>query len=66
MTTSQLNQLKLTTQEVSAALKVRPQTILKGLCQNGHYQGLRPVKMPNRYLLWDAAAVQKLINGEGV
>lgn len=54
---------KLSTEELAVACKAKPQTILKNYCLHGHYQGLRPVKLPNRRLLWDAAEVQKLLNG---
>lgn len=52
------------TEEAAAALKVRPQTLRAALCRDGHYFGLRPVKCRNRFLLWDAAAVEALTSGE--
>ena len=51
------------TEEAAAALKVRPQTLRAALCRDGHYFGLRPVKCRNRFLLWDAAAVEALAAG---
>ena len=54
----------LSTEELASALKVRPQTIRAGLCRDGHYMGLRPSKLPNRFLLWPASAVDALLNGE--
>lgn len=56
---------KLSTDEFAAALRLRPQTIRAGLCNNGHVMGLRPVKLPNGRLLWDAAEVEALTSGEG-
>lgn len=53
------------TEEAAAALKVRPQTLRAALCRDGHYFGLRPVKCRNRFLLWDAAAVERLLAGAG-
>jgi hypothetical protein len=53
---------KLTTEEVAGKLRNVPQTIRAGLCRNGHYMGLRPVKLPNGKLLWDAAEVERLLN----
>lgn len=55
---------KITTEEFATALRNRPQSIRAGLCRNGHYLGLRPVKLPNGKLLWDAAAVERLLSGE--
>ena len=54
------------TEEAAAALRVKPQTLRAALCRNGHYFGLRPVKCRNRFLLWDAAAVEALAAGEAL
>ncbi len=55
----------LSTEELAAALKVRPQTVRAGLCRAGHYLGLKPAaRLPNGRLLWDAAAVDALLSGE--
>jgi hypothetical protein len=55
---------RLSTEEVAAALKVRPQTVRAGLCRAGHYLGLRPARLPNGRLIWDASAVDALLSGE--
>jgi hypothetical protein len=55
---------KITTQEMAGQLRIVPQTARAGLCRNGHYLGMRPVKLPNGKLLWDAAAVERLTTGE--
>lgn len=55
---------RLTTEELAAILRVKPQTIRAGLCNAGHYAGLRPaVKLPSRRLLWDAEQVAAVVNG---
>ena len=54
---------KITTEEMAEQLRLRPQSIRAGLCRKGEYLGLRPVKLPNGKLLWDAAAVNRLISG---
>lgn len=54
---------QLSTEELAAKLRNRPQTIRAGLCRNGHYLGLRPVKLPNGRLLWNAADVAALLEG---
>ena len=55
---------KITTEEMAAQLRIVPQTARAGFCRKGHYLGLRPVKLPNGKLLWDAAAVERLTIGE--
>lgn len=51
------------TEQAAAALHVRPQTLRAALSRDGHYCGLRPIKLPNRFLAWDAAAIDALLNG---
>ncbi len=55
---------KISTEEVAARLLVQPQTVRRSLCVNGEYLGLRPIKLANRRLLWDSAAVDALAAGE--
>lgn len=57
------NPRKLDTLEAAERLRIKPQTIRRSLCMSGHYLGLRPTKLPNGRLLWDAAAVDALLNG---
>lgn len=52
---------KLSTDEFAEWLHVKSQTIRAGLCRDGHYLGLRPVKLPNRRLLWDSSEVRELL-----
>lgn len=61
-----INHRKLTTEELAAVLRVAPQTIRAALCRQGHYLGLKPIKLPNRKLLWDAAEAELLLSGEGL
>lgn len=60
-TTQQLN-----TEELAARGKVLPQSIRAAVCRNGHWMGLRPVKLPNRRLLWNAAEVERVLSGSKV
>jgi hypothetical protein len=53
-----------TTDEAAAILGVKPHTLRVGLCTSGEYMGLRPVKLPNRRLLWPADLVDGLARGE--
>lgn len=55
---------KLDTAEAAERLRIRPQTLRRALCLHGHYFGMRPTKMPNGRLLWDAAQVEVLTCGE--
>jgi len=55
---------KIDTLEAAERLRIKPQTIRRSLCMSGHYLGLKPTKLPNGRLLWDAAAVDALLNGE--
>lgn len=54
----------LSTQEVADALRVRRQTIAKALCLHGEYMGLRPIKLPNGRLLWNADELARLIGAD--
>lgn len=54
------------TEEAAAALHVKPQTLRAALCRDGHYFGVRPQKARNRFLLWDAAAVEALTADEAL
>lgn len=52
------------TDEAAAVLKIRPQTLRAAVCRDGAYFGVRPQKARNRFLVWNAAAVDALLNGE--
>lgn len=45
-------------------LKIKPQTVRAALCRDGHYLGLRPIKLANRRLLWPAEAANALLSGD--
>lgn len=52
------------TEEAAAILHIRPQTLRAALCRDGHYFDLRPIKRANRFLAWDATAIEALARGE--
>lgn len=52
------------TEEAAAILKVRPQTLRSAVCRDGAYFGVRPMKARNRFLVWDASAIDALLSGE--
>lgn len=55
---------KLDTAEAAAVLRVKPQTLRRALCLQGHYMRLVPCKLPNGRLLWDAEQIDRLTAGE--
>jgi hypothetical protein len=55
------NSLPLSTKELAAQLKLRPQSILKCYMKTGSYFGLRPVKLPNGRLMWPADSLKQLM-----
>jgi len=52
------------TERAARELHVQPQTLRAALCRDGHYFGIRPVKLPNRMLAWPAEAVERVLRGE--
>lgn len=54
----------LSTEALAAGLGIKPQTLRANLCRNGHYFGIRPVKLPNRMLRWPADAIERLTAGQ--
>ena len=55
---------KISTKEAAARLRAASQTPRASLCRMGHWLGMKPVKLPNGRLLWDAAEVERLASGE--
>lgn len=53
----------LTTEQLASVLHLRPQSIRKRYMVTGSYHGVRPVKLPNRYLAWPTDAVEQLLSG---
>lgn len=51
----------LTTEQLAEKFHVKPNTIRTSLCRNGHWCGLRPVRLPNRFLAWPDDAVERLL-----
>jgi hypothetical protein len=55
---------RLSTDEAAGELKIKAQSMRAALCRDGHYQGARPVKARNRFLLWNAEDIYRLAAGE--
>jgi hypothetical protein len=58
------NRAQLSTDEFAATLAVASQSVRKRYSETGSYHGVRPVKLPNRRLLWPAEEVRRLLDGE--
>ena len=54
----------LSTNEAAERIGMKPATLRHSLCLRGHYMGLRPVKLPNRRLVWPASAIERLLAGD--
>lgn len=62
--TIQTAQRKYSTDYTSKKFLVKPHTLHAALCRNGHYFGIRPVKLPNGLLAWPADEVDRIASGE--
>ncbi|WP_207308678.1 hypothetical protein [Marinobacter caseinilyticus] len=51
------------TEEVAMRYGVQPGSIRASLCRKGHWCGIRPIKLPNRFLAWPADVVDQLLAG---
>lgn len=51
------------TEDAARILHLRPQTLRAALCRDGHYAGIRPVKLPSRFLAWPADQIDALLMG---
>lgn len=56
-----MEQQALSTKEFAEMVRVESQTIRRGYCVNGHYMGLKPMKLPNSRLLWPRADVLRVL-----
>jgi len=54
----------ISTEQYAAKIKVRPHTVRRGYCVNGHYLGIKPIKLPNNRLLWPADEVEDILRGD--
>lgn len=52
------------TNEAAERFKKKPATLRHSLCTKGHYNGIRPRKLPTGALLWPAEEVEAVIGGE--
>lgn len=47
------------TGEAAAKFHVKPETLRSALCRDGHYLGVQPRKLGNRFLDWPADEVDR-------
>ena len=50
--------------EAAEILKVKPQTLRAALCRDGHYAGVKPHKLPSRFLAWGSDEIDAIVRGE--
>jgi hypothetical protein len=53
----------LTTEEFARFLSLKSQSIRKRYSLTGSYHGVRPIKLPNRRLLWPVDSVEQFMKG---
>lgn len=51
----------MTTEQLAAALGLKPQSLRVALCKRGSYFNLRPTTLPNHRLWWPDDSVELLI-----
>ena len=59
-----MEQTHITTKVAARLLGVRPDTLRRGLCVDGAYMHIKPVKLQNRRLLWPVKDIQKILGGD--
>jgi len=55
---------KVSTRGLADIFHCQPDTIRRGLCVNGHYMGIKPIKLPNGRLIWPTAPAYKMLEGK--
>ena len=60
-----LTKTHVTTEELAELFGVKPSTLRRGLCVNGHYLEIKPVKLSNGRLLWPTDIPREIL-GLGV
>ena len=58
-----MQQVSLTTEQLAEQAQIKAQSLRAAFCRDGHWCGIRPVKLPNRRLLWPADAVNAVLSG---
>jgi len=53
----------VTTENFAEIAGVKSSSIRRSLCVNGHYLGIKPLKLSNHRLLWPMAEIGKILSG---
>lgn len=54
-----------TTSEFAEPFGVKGASVRRAYCVNGHYMGVRPIKLPNGRLLWPAVDPEEIASEQG-
>ena len=54
------NETHIPTREFARELHVKDESVRRSLCINGHYMGIKPLKLPNGRLLWPVSEIKKV------
>lgn len=54
----------MNTNQLAAALNIKAKSIHRRYSETGAYYCLRPIKLPNRQLLWPADSIAQLSGGQ--
>jgi hypothetical protein len=60
-----MQQATIQTAAFARSIGYRPASIRTAVWRNGHFNGIKPFKLPNGRLLWPADAVARLIASVG-
>jgi hypothetical protein len=53
-----------TTAQFADMVGIKAESIHRSLSLNGHYLKIRPIKLPNKRLMWPADEIEKLFKSE--
>jgi len=54
--------ININTKEFAELVRVDPQTIRRAFCVNGHYMGVKPLKLSTGRLLWPKDEILKILS----
>lgn len=51
------------TKDFAKYVSVKSATVRRGYCVNGHYLGIKPLRLPNGRLSWPIEEIEKIMGG---
>ena len=54
---------RITTDVFASRFRVKDDTVRRNLCVNGHFLGVKPIKLPNGRLLWPDITPDEVMEG---